>query len=409
MPKPTSVNVVRLIRRTDILIRFEQDEDGNFFPIFDYQPVQFEQLAKSQTILGQTTTTPNEKGKYYIPTEYSAAYSTYSPGAVKSSRKIVTDFGTFYEQTWSPMFVGGNGSMDYTALRNKAALRLAEKLKQGAPNLAVGLAEHRQTASLLLTNAARIVTAIRSLRRFDLAGVHTALRIRPPSSNTIRNAARWSRTSANNRTQIASSYWLEIQYGWKPLLSDVYSSVDYLHGRRDRADILRYRVSSSDSTRSSTSVNGVNVSNTTNTARLTANLSLRATADDLAILEASSLGITNPLLVAWELVPYSFVVDWFIPIGNYLDAWGVLSLQSFSGSHSIKDTAITTNGGTYPEPSLGEGSFVEIERTTDKGVFFSRHLGAPILSLPTIKNPFSGLRVANALALLVQKAKLSRS
>lgn len=32
------------------------------------------------------------------------------------------------------------------------------------------------------------------------------------------------------------------------------------------------------------------------------------------------LGITNPLSIAWQLLPLSFVVDWFLPIGNFLSA-----------------------------------------------------------------------------------------
>lgn len=31
-------------------------------------------------------------------------------------------------------------------------------------------------------------------------------------------------------------------------------------------------------------------------------------------------GLLNPLEVIWELVPLSFVADWFLPIGDYLSA-----------------------------------------------------------------------------------------
>jgi hypothetical protein len=42
----------------------------------------------------------------------------------------------------------------------------------------------------------------------------------------------------------------------------------------------------------------------------------------------SSLGLTNPLNVAWELVPFSFVVDWFIPIGDFFN--GLIPPQGIS-------------------------------------------------------------------------------
>ena len=38
----------------------------------------------------------------------------------------------------------------------------------------------------------------------------------------------------------------------------------------------------------------------------------------------SSLGLANPALVAWELVPFSFVIDWVLPIGSWLTATGPL-------------------------------------------------------------------------------------
>lgn len=30
------------------------------------------------------------------------------------------------------------------------------------------------------------------------------------------------------------------------------------------------------------------------------------------------MGLTNPLEVTWELLPFSFVADWFLPIGDYV-------------------------------------------------------------------------------------------
>jgi hypothetical protein len=45
---------------------------------------------------------------------------------------------------------------------------------------------------------------------------------------------------------------------------------------------------------------------------------LRVTCTMTAELE--TLGLLNPLSLAWELLPYSFVIDWFLPIGDYLAA-----------------------------------------------------------------------------------------
>lgn len=48
------------------------------------------------------------------------------------------------------------------------------------------------------------------------------------------------------------------------------------------------------------------------------------------LLLPAKVGLTNPLSVAWELIPFSFVVDWFLPIGKYLDALDVPLLYTFT-------------------------------------------------------------------------------
>lgn len=37
-----------------------------------------------------------------------------------------------------------------------------------------------------------------------------------------------------------------------------------------------------------------------------------------ALASLSKLGLANPAEVVWELVPFSFVLDWFLPVGDWL-------------------------------------------------------------------------------------------
>jgi len=48
-------------------------------------------------------------------------------------------------------------------------------------------------------------------------------------------------------------------------------------------------------------------------------MSFAAHMEDEAAIIGSASGISNPLLLAWELIPYSFVFDWLLPVGNYLE------------------------------------------------------------------------------------------
>lgn len=87
----------------------------------------------------------------------------------------------------------------------------------------------------------------------------------------------------------------------------------------------------------------------------------------------SSVGLTNPLAVVWELIPFSFVIDWFLPIGESLSrtslprALGSMAsaVNFHDPSFSIKSTCIRTytsryellsgqgfTGGTKPTPLI---------------------------------------------------------
>jgi hypothetical protein len=47
---------------------------------------------------------------------------------------------------------------------------------------------------------------------------------------------------------------------------------------------------------------------------------LDATIDDSFYLSLQDVGVTNPLLTAWEVTPYSFVLDWAVGVGDFLSA-----------------------------------------------------------------------------------------
>ena len=36
---------------------------------------------------------------------------------------------------------------------------------------------------------------------------------------------------------------------------------------------------------------------------------------------ANRVGMINPATVAWELVPFSFAIDWFLPVTSFLDSY----------------------------------------------------------------------------------------
>jgi len=57
---------------------------------------------------------------------------------------------------------------------------------------------------------------------------------------------------------------------------------------------------------------------------------IEATILDPGAFTREKFGLANPAVIAWEVVPWSFAVDWFIPIGDVLSAASATSGLKFS-------------------------------------------------------------------------------
>lgn len=116
--------------------------------------------------------------------------------------------------------------------------------------------------------------------------------------------------------------------------------------------------------------------------------------------------ILSPLLTAWELVPYSFVIDWFLPIGDFLAQYSSTDGLTFlSGSTSykakqsayVKSNPVTTGPvGSSARVTFNETFFVE-ESYFERRVHTSTPIGFPTFQLPGFK------QIINGIALLSQR------
>jgi hypothetical protein len=65
----------------------------------------------------------------------------------------------------------------------------------------------------------------------------------------------------------------------------------------------------------------------------------RPSSDVISLL--SNLGLINPLSVAWEVVPFSFVIDWFIPVNKWLNSLTAdAGLELLDLSETIKVSSV---------------------------------------------------------------------
>jgi len=109
----------------------------------------------------------------------------------------------------------------------------------------------------------------------------------------------------------------------------------------------------------------------------------------------ASIGFFNILPTVWELVGFSFVVDWLVPIGTFLSA-----LQSFVGIEYVAGYVTKVQSAnlvfTYPKAiNSGKPQTIKLKNMVMQRI----PLGAPVSAGLYYKSPFSSTHAANALAL----------
>lgn len=260
-----------------------------------------------------------------------------------------------------------------------AVRRWYAKLADFRVNLAADLATFRQTSDMITNLTSRVANAAQQLRRRNMHGLADALGIARPGE-IRRNFG---------------SAWLQLQYGWKPLLGDIHELMSLDSQRALRAVVVtRLRKTGRYAADSPTWYSPnyhVNVG-------FTDIVTVRAVVTLLnpQRLHVSQLGLQNPMLLAWELLPYSFVVDWFIPVGGYLES------QVSAGTFQLSDASVTKTRWISGDVGLDipgrECIPGKVKLDYHRKV---RTIGIPPLPAPEFAIPrWNSTRFLNALALL---------
>lgn len=271
-------------------------------------------------------------------------------------------------------------------LRTKAEIGALLKLKSQKVNLGVAFGERAATAELVGNTASKLAKAYRQTRKGNLKGAARTL------------GAEWRGQPRN---------WLELQYGWKPLLQDVYGAAESLKGTlREDWKVTVKGQASEKGFDPLTRINGM--ATWSGVVKWSRGYFVRLDylPENPFLASLSSLGLTNPAVIAWELVPFSFVVDWMIPIGDWLNSLdAALGYEFYSGSFSEFRTAsvvweptklVHSKSFFVYENSLGGGRSREIV------LYREPYRRSPLPSFPGVKNPVSLGHMANGLSLLAQ-------
>lgn len=255
--------------------------------------------------------------------EYRNSSGTNTPAAIRKQGKLsensyTLDLRMTYNGPIEMSFIGTSNMLHATGGMTiarpptpsniQAYARLLDKYKQSDFNLAVTAGESREAWHMIADRMFKFGAALREMRH---GNVKSALR----ALGTTKRASRGAQRKFDSG-DISGSF-LELHYGWAPLLNDIYSA----------AQVMNKPYVPPPSIRTSTHTKGdpwkasyasmqpyVDPGENELSIYHICRLSTRE------ISWAARLGLLNPLTVAWELTTLSFVADWFLPIGKMIQA-----------------------------------------------------------------------------------------
>jgi len=269
--------------------------------------------------------------------------------------------------------------------------KLKDKLQGSDFDLSLFLGTGHQTLGMLADTAGRIYGAYKDVRRGQIGMAAKKLTGKMPPSG---------RSANKTNPKALAAAWLELQYGWRPLVQDCFNLAEFLAEQLNFPMRTTYRVARMVETKM-TPASGyekATLNHAFNSSRLIARIQEKPSA-------VVTLGLQNPENLAWELLPWSFVADWFIPIGDYLAA------RAFA-SH-LEGTFITTRydsglviGTTYND---GSKSSRGGEQYVCKRIRMTRTVSTTlVVPMPNVKplgKVASWQHCANAVGLLTQLSR----
>ncbi|DAD50863.1 maturation protein [ssRNA phage SRR5466729_3] len=323
---------------------------------------------------------------------------------------------------------GGYGTRhDLPSYSGNAMLQLLSKLSSEIRghdfNAGVFGGTLHQTLNTLTGSATALFGGMRALRHGD---VEQALRsfsrtlsgeklLAPGAGKTFR----WRKPAALDGSELSGTL-LSYRYAYEPLLNDVYEAAKYLEEKTKDSRIIKTRIRGPvEKTTLNDPVAGASYSYWT---RKRVCRELRVEYVE-RLTTSRSLGLTNPASLAYELIPYSFIIDWFIPIGQYIE-----ELTFFSGfdvrvhqstlwvSEGSKSSSPCTQHNAWAREWPHDSwccsgglnnpviSFTGYKTVEDRKVKLERRpnqpISVPLPSLKAIEKALSITHLENALALL---------
>lgn len=311
--------------------------------------------------------------------------------------------------SWAGTKINGGDPND-TLATNLARERFVNACKDKCSSqLGTTLAEWKQSEKMIVLRAGQILSALKALKGGNVKKLERALQIDvdTQSARKARKSFRRRYAEGRNRfrdesvpipdrirrgSQDLSNLWLEYHFGWAPLLDDIYGACNVL---KSNPPAQRVRATGKKKQRTVV-VAGQYAWSTDGTYSVKAAIGAEVYISNGNLALANQLGLVNPASIAWEVVPFSFIVDWFIPVGKFLESW--TDMLGYTVRYAYNTLLREATGlQEYKQSSASNGAVCS-------AVGMTRALGIPPFRL--VRPPFNGFSVARgatAIALVIQQ------
>lgn len=282
---------------------------------------------------------PYELRAHFVP-----KISTWAYAQTWNSTGGVSKFKAYsYDGTYSD-YGATQIAFQRSAVMNRALSRFYQKQGDQA-QLLTGLLEARQSMSMITKRVKQLGLFASSVAR---GNIPRALRVlRSASGYPDKEMERRRRAKIAELRLLPPSHWksksvgnvfLETWFGWLPTIGDIQASFKVL-GRTDFAtQSMKVSAREMFTTRSDDVANRL-YSSHKGFSFAKIGCSIRITNTDAHLV--SQLGLTNPLLTAYQLIPYSWMANWFINMEQFLQQFSIypgVVVEHLWYVEGIKDT-----------------------------------------------------------------------
>jgi len=291
--------------------------------------------------------------------------------------------GTTYEGCtgWTSIPSAYDYSYDHNVY-NEALSKAMDKIR-GEIDLSIDLLQHSQTTDML-KSAAKV----------------------------FKNYEKVLHAIKHQPSKVATNLWLQWVYGVKPTLSTIYDTVQLFKDGGPKSGYLRV-------TESAKSVEkkklGENLTGSGIPSTIIQTSSKRCRFDLVYNLKPSvmnnlaSLSSLNPASIAWEMMPYSFVLDWFYDVGGYLRniESAYLYATQYQYGYVTEGVKIQWETSTIGEITDGFITTRIVAKGAAKLTAKKRTvlLNSPSPKIPRFKADLGSSRILSAVSLLRQRYK----